>query len=96
MERDFNMSEDPRLSRIEEKLDKLADAVVSLARMEERMLTIFKRIELYEAKQIQLEQRITDIELEDAGQNSVYRIADKAIWLVLGVAIAFFFDFLKK
>ena len=41
------MADDLRLSRIEEKLDKLADAVVSLARMEERMLSIFKRIEKY-------------------------------------------------
>jgi hypothetical protein len=40
--------EDLRLSRIESKLDKLADAVVSLARMEERMLTLFKRIDQYE------------------------------------------------
>lgn len=96
MERDFNMSEDPRLSRIEEKLDKLADAVVSLARMEERMLTLFKRIEQYENKQEQLEQRITDIELQDAGQNSIYRILDKAVWLVGGVAVAFFFDIIKK
>ena len=90
------MQEDPRLGRIEEKLDKLADAVVSLARMEERMLTLFKRIEVYEIKQTQLEQRVTDIELQDAGQNSIYRILDKAVWLVVGVAVAFFFDIIKK
>ena len=90
------MQEDPRLGRIEEKLDKLADAVVSLARMEERMLTLFKRIETYEIKQTQLEQRVTDIELQDAGQNSIYRILDKSVWLVVGVAVAFFFDIIKK
>lgn len=90
------MQEDQRLSRIEEKLDKLADAVVSLARMEERMLTIFKRIEVYETRQEQLEQRVTDIELQDAGKNSIYKILDKGVWLVLGVAVAFFFDILKK
>lgn len=90
------MQEDQRLSRIEEKLDKLADAVVSLARMEERMLTIFKRIEVYETRQEQLEQRVTDIELQDAGKNSIYKILDKGVWLVIGVAVAFFFDILKK
>ena len=90
------MSEDPRLGRIEEKLDKLADAVVGLARMEERMLTIFKRIEKYEEKQEDLEDRINSIELDEAGKNSIYRILDKATWLVLGVAVAFFFDILKK
>ena len=90
------MSDDLRLSRIEEKLDKLADAVVSLARMEERMLTIFKRIEQYEEKQNQLEGRVSNLELDDAGKNSIYRILDKATWLIAGVALAFFFDFLKK
>ena len=87
---------DLRLGRIEEKLDKLADAVVSLARMEERMLTIFKRIELYESKQEKIENRLTDLELEDAGKNSVIRIIEKMTWLVLGIALAFFTDILKR
>lgn len=87
---------DLRLGRIEEKLDKLADAVVSLARMEERMLTIFKRIELYENRQDKIEIRVSDLELEDAGKNSVIRIIEKASWLVLGIVLAFFTDILKK
>ena len=90
------MQEDQRLSRIEEKLDKLADAVVGLARMEERMLTLFKRIEKYEEKQEELVDRVSAIELEDAGKNSIYRILDKSVWLVVGIAAAFFFDLFKK
>lgn len=90
------MSDDPRLGRIEEKLDKLADAVVSLARMEERMLTIFKRIEQYENRQEQLETRVNSLEIDDAGKNSIYRILDKSVWLIVGIAVAFFFDILKK
>lgn len=87
---------DLRLGRIEEKLDKLADAVVSLARMEERMLTLFKRIEQYETRQEKLEEKVNDLELEDAGKNSVIRIIEKATWLVLGIVLAFFTDILKK
>jgi hypothetical protein len=90
------MQEDQRLGRIEEKLDKLADAVVGLARMEERMLTLFKRIEKYEEKQEELVERVSAIELEDAGKNSIYRILDKSVWLVVGIAAAFFFDLFKK
>jgi hypothetical protein len=87
---------DLRLGRIEEKLDKLADAVVSLARMEERMLTLFKRIEQYENRQEKIEERVSDLEMEDAGKNSVIRIIEKATWLVLGIALAFFTDILKR
>jgi len=90
------MLEDPRLGRIEEKLDKLADAVVGLARMEERMLTIFKRIEKYEERQDELDERVSAIEIDEAGKNSIYRILDKSVWLVFGVAIAFLFDIFKK
>jgi hypothetical protein len=90
------MQEDQRLGRIEEKLDKLADAVVGLARMEERMLTLFKRIEKYEEKQEELVERVSAIELDDAGKNSIYRILDKSVWLVVGIAVAFLFDLFKK
>ena len=36
---------DDRLDRIEEKVDKLADAMVEMARMEERLITVFKRMD---------------------------------------------------
>lgn len=88
--------EDLRLSRIESKLDKLADAVVSLARMEERMLTLFKRIDQYEDRQEKLEERVTEIEREDAGKNSVIRVIEKLTWLIVGIALAFFTDLLKR
>jgi hypothetical protein len=88
--------EDLRLSRIEAKLDKLADAVVSLARMEERMLTIFKRIEHYEERQQKIEERVSEIEKDDAGKDSVFSVVNRSVWLVAGIALAFLFDLLKK
>ena len=88
--------EDLRLSRIEAKLDKLADAVVSLARMEERMLTIFKRIEHYEDRQQKIEERVSEIEKDDASKDSVFSVVNRSIWLVAGIALAFVFDLFKK
>jgi hypothetical protein len=88
--------EDLRLSRIEAKLDKLADAVVSLARMEERMLTIFKRIEHYEDRQQKIEERVLEIEKDDASKDSIFSVVNRSIWLVAGIALAFVFDLFKK
>ena len=34
-----------RLSRMEEELDKLSEAVISMARIEERMIFVFKRLD---------------------------------------------------
>ena len=42
--RKISMS-DERLYQIEDKLDKLSEAVYAIARMEERTLTVFKRLE---------------------------------------------------
>ena len=51
------MSDDQRLERIEKKLDTLSDAVVSLARMEERMITLFKRMDNYDENQREMGKR---------------------------------------
>ena len=40
---------DERLGRMETKLDKLSKAVVEMAKMEERPLTMFKRLEHMDA-----------------------------------------------
>jgi len=40
---------DERLGRMEIKLDKLSKAVVEMAKMEERPLTMFKRLEHMDA-----------------------------------------------
>jgi len=78
-----------RLDRIEGKLDKLADAVVSLARMEERMITLFNRMDTYDKKQTQIENRVIVIEKEGAGQESKVAWVERIIWVGLAAVIAF-------
>ena len=55
-----------RLNRIEEKLDKVSEAIVSLARMEERMITLFKRMDNYDDHHRALEGRVTKVEVTHA------------------------------
>ena len=80
--------EDQRLSRIELKLDKLSDAVVSLARMEERMLTLFKRMDSYDQKQIIVENRVMEVEKVSISRGAIFRLVDKMVWLAVGLIIA--------
>ena len=54
------MSED-RLTRMEDKLDKLSEAVYAIARMEERMLTVFKRLENIDASVKKMDDRIDEM-----------------------------------
>lgn len=69
-----------RLNRIEEKLDKVGEAIISLARMEERMITLFKRMDTYDQQHALLETRINKIEVTSASGAWVERV----VWLIVG------------
>lgn len=79
--------EEQRLVRIENKLDQLAEAVVSLARMEERMVTLFKRMDSYDEEQRRIKEDVSDIKTESMKRGVIFRIVDRAMWLVAGAVI---------
>ena len=83
------MSEE-RLGRIETKLDNLAEAVVSLARMEERMVTLFKRMDKYDEAQTKIMDRLTEIEKKLFGGGLIGGYVEKVILLLIGGAITWF------
>ena len=69
-----------RIIRIEEKLDKVSEAIISLARMEEKMITLFNRMDTYDKKQGSIEERVIDIEVKHASGVWVEIFS----WLVIG------------
>jgi hypothetical protein len=69
-----------RLNRIEEKLDKVGEAIISLARMEERMVTLFSRMDNYDKRQTTMEERVSKIEVNSASSAWVERV----VWLIVG------------
>lgn len=88
--------DESRLVRIEQKLDKLSEAVVSLARMEERMITLFKRMDTYESRQEAIEERVTEVEKTSVSRGAVYRLIDKATWIVVGVVVALLIEMFAR
>jgi len=81
------MTDETRLARIETKIDQLSDAVVSLARMEERMITLFKRMDSYDDRQTKLEEKVDGIDTEMTQRGVVFRIVDRFMWLAVGAVI---------
>lgn len=77
-----------RLDRIEEKLDKVGEAIISLARMEERMITLFKRMDMYDQQQAALETRVANVEMKHASSAWIERV----IWLAVGAFVVFFIN----
>ena len=80
--------EEQRLSRIEGKLDRLAEAMVALARVEERMVTLFRWTENSDERLDAVERRIGEIELRGIGHGQFFRAFDKLAWLLIGAAVA--------
>jgi hypothetical protein len=56
--------------------------------MEERMITLFKRMDKYEATQASLEERVTEVEKISVSRGAVFRLVDKAAWIIVGVVVA--------
>jgi vacuolar-type H+-ATPase subunit E/Vma4 len=78
-----------RLSRVEKKIDTLQETIVSLARVEERLVTLFNR-------QSGIDNKVDAIELKvDALNDNVVksRGGERVIWaiIVAGIGAAFTF-----
>lgn len=90
------MAEDPRLERVEKHIDKLGDkideltkVVTAMARIEERMVTLFKRMDTYEARHLLTDSRVEELERTNTKTGVVDQVLGKGFWLILGGAIAY-------
>lgn len=83
------------LERLEAKVDRMSDAIVSLARMEERMVTLFNRMDRYDAEQRDVIKRVAELERVTIGRGHFFRWMDRGGIAVLSAAIAFAFGKLK-
>ena len=85
------MTEQNRLERIEQKLDNMAEAIGSLARMEERMLTLFKRMDKLDDAQGDQEKRLQKIERSVGSNGQMLRFAERLFWIVASSGVGYLF-----
>lgn len=85
------MSEDARLERIEKKLDEVGQAIVLLARMEERMVTLFKRMDNFDSEQAAHSTRIAAVEGKVGNNGQMLRFAERLFWIVATAAVGYVF-----
>ena len=81
------MADEKRLERIENKLDEMSEAIVSLARMEERMVTLFKRMDTYDDAQDKLAERVSKIEKVSGADGVTLRFLERIFWIVATAGI---------
>ncbi len=79
-----------RLTRVEKKIDTLQEAVVSLARVEERIVTVFNRQTSIESKVISLAEKV------DTLSEGVIRTrsTERVLWLITAAVIGAAFKYL--
>lgn len=85
------MSDDDRLERIERKLDTMAEAIVTLARMEERMVTLFRRMDSYDEAQTTLAERVNKLERHVGTNGQTLRFAERVFWIIAAGAVSWAF-----
>ena len=78
-----------RLDRIEEKIDKLSDAMISLARAEEKLIAIEKNNHANYDRMNRFSQKLDNIEDKVNDNARTIGVITKSFWLVVGaVAVA--------
>ena len=80
------------LERLEAKVDRMSDAIVSLARMEERMVTLFNRMDRYDADQREVTKRVAELERVAIGRGPFFRWADRLGAALVMLAAAYLFN----
>ena len=86
---------DERLSRMENKLDKLSEAVLAIARMEERMLTVFERLENVDGSIKKMDDRVDEIEKQALVRVQKIAFAERLFWMIVTGAVGLAFVFLR-
>ena len=88
------MSED-RLQRIEDKVDQMAQAIVAMARMEERMITVFKRLDAFDAATKKIDERMDEAEKQAIARGQKIAFAERLFWMVLSGAVGLALIYLR-
>jgi tetrahydromethanopterin S-methyltransferase subunit G len=77
-------TQNTRLDRIEEKIDKLSDAMISLARAEEKLIAIEKNNHANYDRMNRFSQKLDSIEDKVNDNARTIDVIKKTFWLILG------------
>lgn len=78
-----------RLQRIENKLDQLSELVGQIARVDERVVSIHKRLDRHEKRLDWLEEQKRDLETVVQQGSAASKLYERAGWIVFSALVAF-------
>jgi len=77
------MSTDLRLERIEQTLDRLSTAIADMARIDERLLHVFQKLERHEKRLDEQEDELHDLENVVIVNRGSIKNAERFFWIAV-------------
>lgn len=87
MDKDHICTEENRLDRIESKIDKLGDALIAIARVDERVAAVEERVSEIYTLIAEHEDRVRDLESFAIKNNQVIKNIIKLVWIIVTAVI---------
>jgi low affinity Fe/Cu permease len=81
-------SENGRLDRIEKKIDKLSETVISLARAEEKLISLENDKKFLMERMVKSEDRIDDVEERVSDMAVTVTVINRLSWIVISACAA--------
>ncbi len=87
-----NGEHERRLERVEIKIDRLSEALVSMARIEERVTTVLKQTDRFMDRLDKMEERLEIVELQSNLNKKSVTSTERVIWILItaGISTAFY------
>ena len=86
---------DDRLQRMEDKIDRMSQAISAMARMEERMITVFKRLDAFDETAKKIDAQMDGAEKQAISRGQKIAFAERLFWMVLSGAVGLAFIYLR-
>ena len=83
----MNATEKTRLDRIEEKIDKMADAIIALARAEEKISNLDETTRIILKRMVAQEERLRHVEQQQADAEGTLNIVKSIAWTFVSAII---------
>ena len=86
---------DNRLPHMEEMLDKLFEAVISMARIEDRMISVFKRLDRVDEGFNNSDKLIQKLEQTNIKLGQIIAFSERLFWVILTGSVSLVFVCLR-
>ncbi len=90
-----NGEHERRLERVEMKIDRLGEALVTMARVEERVTTVLKQTDRFIVRLDSMERRMEDVEIQSSLNKKFVGGVERFLWILITAGITAVFFFLR-